>query len=420
MRVLILSKDGDGFGIAYKLSLEGHHVDMWVAKPQYKNDLKGIINRVSEWRPSLPKADLVVCDMVGFGQYAELFSKLGKPFISCNLVADAIELDRDKGLETFKRLGITQPDYYHYKSPVECLSNLKSIWTDDGLVFKPFGNLDVGKTYIVEDIEIAKWALSTYPSDCQLIAQQRICDGVEVSTEGWFNGREFISFNHTFEEKRHMVGDLGKMTGCMGNLVFTCEEDNLVKATVKKLEPMLKRSGYKGPIDINAIVTKDKVYGLELTCRFGYDAIEAFMQGLQEPMANVLFETAMGIKKQIEITNDYLMCVRVCRDPYPTDPKLLSKQEQDAGMPIMGLTAKDMTHVYLCDSYLDTDGIIRYGGADGVMLKATSFGRTVEEARTRAYRVVHNIKAIDIQYRTDIGLRAIKDIESLRSWGWIK
>jgi phosphoribosylamine---glycine ligase len=421
MKVLILSTDGDGLSIAYKLVMEGHTVDMWIKKPQYKHDLKGIIGRPSEWRPLLPQADLVICDMVGFSQHMELFQKMGKPFLCCNPVADVMELDRLKGLETFRRSGIDQPEYWHYKSPQEAISALDDIWESDGLVFKPFGNIDVGKTYCVEDKELARWALSTYPPGTQLIVQCKIPESsaVEISTEGWFNGREFISpFNHTLEEKKLMVGNLGKMTGCMGNLVFTTKGDKLVDATVRKLEPILKKSGYRGPIDINCMVTKDKALGLELTCRFGYDAIEALMQGLREPMANLLFETAIGSKTSMDITSDFLMSVRVVRDPYPVDPMLLAKHEQDLGMPIMGLNKKDMDHVYLCDAYLD-NGIIRYGASDGVLLKATSFGRSIDEARSRVYTVVQNIKGIDIMYRTDIGQRAIKDLERLRSWGWI-
>lgn len=415
----MLSKNGNGLSIAYKLMMEGHHVDVWIKDPKYKYDLKGLVGRPSEWRPLLPQADLVICDMVGFSQYAELFAKMGKPTLCCNLIADAIELDRLKGLETFKRAGINQPEYWHYKSAEECLADLDNIWKPEGLVLKPFGNIDTGKTYVCDDIEIARWALTTYPKNTQIIAQCKEM-GIEVSTEGWFNGREFITpFNHTFEEKRFMAGGVGRMVGCMGNVVITTPGDKLVNETVRKMEPILKKAGYKGPIDINCLVNESKLYGLEFTCRFGYDAIESLMQGLREPVANLLFETAIGSKKSMDISSDYLMSVRVSRDPYPTDVQLLPKLDQDFGMPILGLTPKDMNHVYLCGVYLDNE-TLRYGASDGVLMKATGFGRTIEEARTRTYKVISNIKSMDIQYRTDIGVRATKDIKQLQDWGWLE
>lgn len=422
MRILILSKNGNGCGMAYKLTMEGHHVDLWIKDPQYKHDLEGIVNRPTEWRPLLTKADLIICDMVGFSQYAELFQKLGKPYLCCNPVADVMELDRLKGLETFKKAGINQPDYWYYKTPEACLAELDKIYEEPGIVLKPFGNIDTGKTYVCEDIELARWALSTYPAGTELIAQCMISpeDTVEVSTEGWYNGREFIQpFNHTFEEKKFMCDSVGKMCGCMGNVVITTKEDKLVAETLLKLEPVLKKAGYKGPLDVNCLVSKDKLYALEMTCRFGYDAIDALMQGLREPLANLLFETALGSKKDMDISSDFLLAVRVTRDPYPNQVQSLPKRDQDYGMPILGLTGKDMDHVYLYDVYLDEKGVLRYAAADGVLLKATSFGKTIEQARDRAYRVVHNIKTMDIQYRPDIGVRAIKDIETLKSWGWL-
>jgi phosphoribosylamine---glycine ligase len=424
MRILIISKNGDGLGIAYKLTLEGHHVDMYIKDPICKYDLKGIIGRPSEWRPLVSKSDLIVCDMVGFSQYEELFQKMGKPYICCNKVADVLELDRIKGLETFKRVGISQPEYWTYKNTAECESKLDEIWKDQGMVVKPSGNIDTGKTYLAKDKELFRWCLSTIPDGIPLVVQCLIPeeDSVEVSTEGWFNGVSFLHpFNHTFEEKRFMPGNVGKMTGCMGNVVKTIPKaDRLVKETLLKLEPILKKIGYRGPFDVNCIVTKAKVYGLEMTARFGYDAIEALMQGLREPMASLLFDTAIGAKKEMDITPDYLIAVRVTRDPYPVmSADKLEPKERDRGMPVVGFNAKDMPHVYFCDVFLDGE-TLRYGASDGVLLKCTAFGKTVEMAQERVYRTAKNLKSIDHAYRIDIGDRVPVDMQKLKNWGWLE
>src|SRR5260221_392991 len=152
-----------------------------------------------------------------------------------------------------------------------------------------------------------------------------------------------------------MADGVGKIKGCMGNVVLVCAKPTkLVQSTVMRLAPLLKQANYRGPIDVNCIVTKDKVYGLEFTCRMGYDAIESLMIGLREPVANLLFETALGVKKSMDIRTDFLMTVRVTRDPYPyAEPEELD--EPDKGMPICGLTEKDMEFVYLCDVYKKDD-----------------------------------------------------------------
>ena len=67
MRILILSAEGDGLGVAQRLSMEGHSVDLWIKENRFDRAGKGICNRVSTWRTPLAKADLIICDMVGFG-----------------------------------------------------------------------------------------------------------------------------------------------------------------------------------------------------------------------------------------------------------------------------------------------------------------------------------------------------------------
>jgi phosphoribosylamine--glycine ligase len=418
MRILILSKEGDGCGLAYRLDQEGHTVDLWIKNKEYDNALVGYVNRPDSWRPWVAKADLIICDMVGFSQYADVFQRYGKPVLCCNQIGDVLELDRERGMKAFEKLGIGIPETFYFNSPQEA----KSLeWlSNTGYVIKPLGNTDVGKTYIIPNEELYDWALGTYDKSQRLIVQTRIEDAVEVSTEGWFNGREWVEpFNHTFEEKYHMEGNVGKMTGCMGNVVLPLTKANkLVRETVMKFEPILRKASYKGPIDINCLVQKDRLYALELTCRFGFDAFEALMVGMTEPVGSMLFELATGIKKKIDMRYDFLIAVRVCRDPYPVGYCSMLGKDNDKGMPITGLSEKDMPFVFLSDVYTD-NGTMRFAASDGIILKAAAFGRSVKEARHRVYRVVSNVKAIDIQYRTDIGSRVDEDLAKLRSWGWL-
>ncbi|KKM07908.1 hypothetical protein LCGC14_1729250, partial [marine sediment metagenome] len=68
MKILIISKSGDGFGIAQKMQAEGHEIRIWVKEEGFDFVLKNIVEQVSSWRPSASDwADLVIADMVGFG-----------------------------------------------------------------------------------------------------------------------------------------------------------------------------------------------------------------------------------------------------------------------------------------------------------------------------------------------------------------
>lgn len=413
MRVLILSKEGDGAGVAWKLVQEGHTVDLWIKNTQYSHALKGIVNRVPSFRPHIADADLVICDLVGFSEYTPLFKRLGKPILGCSDMADVLELDRRRGLELMQVAKIRVPTTHYFDSP-KSAATLK--WEHPlGYVIKPSDNLHVSKTYLCKHEEIYKWALTTLPAGQALIVQE-IVEGVEVSTEGWFNGRDWISpFNHTFEEKPLAAGGVGPMTGCMGNVVYPLKEPNkLVRETVMKLEPILRKASYKGPIDINAIVDESSVRALEITARFGYDAIEALMHGMKGPVGSFLFDVATGIAKTMPLHGfDYLIAVRVVVPPYPD-------QRQDTSMrgsPVIGVKGPGGS-VFLCDIY-EEGGKYYYAASDGVLLKVAANGRDVREARRRVYARVDDVYALGAYYRNDIGARVEGNLTKLKQWGWV-
>lgn len=413
MKILILSMDGDGLGIAHRLAAEGNQVRMYVKDPRFRQAGEGLIEPISSWRPSLSWSDLIICDMVGFGKHEELFKTRGKVVFGCSKVMDMAELEREKGMELFERFGVPIPETYSFGNPKEAEA-ISDLWEDPGFVIKPSGNLDTAKTYVCKNPEIYKWALGNIPDGTKLIVQ-KIVNGVEVSTEGWFNGRDWIKpFNHTFEEKKLFEGDKGPNTGCMGNVVITTEGDKLVDSTIRKVTPLLKRINYRGPVDINCIVNGEDLYALEFTARLGYDAIEALLEGIKESVTDLFFETAMGVKKEIDITKDYMIAVRVSVAPWPhSEP-----DKEDKGMPIIGLVEDNLKHIFLTDVY--KDGVdYKYAAGDGVILKATARGRSIEEARSRVYRTIGNIMIQDAQFRNDIGLRAVQDIKKLKEWGWL-
>lgn len=415
MRILILSKTGDALGIAHRMVMEGNEVKMYIQDRKYARSGVGLVTRVASWRPHVLRSDLVICDMVGFGQYEKSLEKFGKPVLMCNKFADMAELDRGKGLDLFRKHGIEVPETMEFTSPKEALDAIEELWEDPGYVLKPFGNIDTGKTYVVRNLEDAEWALTTYKDEQELLVQ-KIVEGVEVSTEGWYNGREWIGFNHTFEEKNLFPGGVGRNTGCMGNVVIPASDSSrLVRETVIKLEPWLKKVRYRGPVDVNCIVTPLTAYALEPTLRLGYDAIEALTEGLTEPLGNFLFEVALGIRKEVPLRSGMFMAVRISVPPWPmAEPK-----EEDAGRPLHGISEEALRHVFLTDIMRDNNGNFVYAAGDGVVFKVTAYGKDVKETKSRVERSLEKTHMHDMQYRTDIGDRVRGDLAQLKEWGWV-
>lgn len=416
MRVLIISKENDGASIAQQLMREGHSVDYYIKEPEHAKSMVGIVPRVDSFRPCVSRADLVICDSVGFSNNVALFQRMGKPVLCCNEIGDILELDRQRGMLLAGKVGMDIPETIDCKSVKEAQDvEWKNEW---GYVIKPAGNLHTGSTYVCPDRRLYDWALLQFKPAQEFIIQAIIDPSttVEVSTEGWFNGVDFLQpFNHTFEEKKFMVGNLGSMTGCMGNVVVPVREpDRLVKKTVALMAPVLKRAGYRGPIDVNCLVTKDKAYALEFTCRFGYDAIDALMHGLKQPLGELLFGVATGTAKDMWLQGfDYLMALRVSHFPYPT--KVKDKGYTDG--PVLGIPelGKD---IYLSCIYKKGEEYL-CSGADGTLCKVVAHGRDVRETQRRCYDKVKKLQCMDIQYRTDVGSRVEKDMARLRQWGWI-
>ena len=413
MKILFVSKEGDGLGVAHRLVTEGHDVFYYIKEPRFHLAGKGIVDRVLNFRPYITRCDLVVCDMVGMGRFVDLFRRLGKPVFSCSSEIDKLELDRQAGMNVFKEAGIDIPETHPAGSPAEAKTLISGQAWGKGWVLKPDGNKATSKTMVVRDPETIDWALHNLGGGSLII--QRVVDGIEVSTEGWFNGRDFIKpFNHTFEEKRFLEGDLGANTGCMGNIVIAAKSNRLTRATVERLGAYLAKSGYRGPVDVNAIVSKDRADALEITGRMGYDAIEALLEGLREPSVDLIFDTAIGVKKEMAITNDYMIAVRLSIPPWPS----AKPKEEEHGAPVLGLTPPILKHVFFTDVYKEGNEYKTAGG-DGVLMKVTARGRDVNEARNRVYRTLKDIDVNSKQYRLDIGERVPKAMNQLKEWGWI-
>ena len=422
MKILIISKAGDGFGIAQKLKAEGHDVRIWVEEKGFDTVGAGIVNQVSNWQPSASEwADLVISDMVGFGKLAKRLEGFKVPHLGFNQIGDMMELDRGKQMQMFRRFSVPIPETQEFSNPEQAKSILDD-WRNPGYVIKPNGNLDTGKTMMARDPDIYEWSLDQFSGDQGLIVQE-IEEGVEISTEGWFDGQEWLTpFNHTIEYKRFFPGKVGTNTGSMGNVVWPVtnpRKDRFVD-NLKRLTPFLRAAKYKGPLDINTIANPSGIWALEVTSRLGYDAIEALYETLSpKNLTEILFTLAKSPpgkaheKINIPMRKGFGVAVRLTVPPYP-----FNKADKDlAGMPVVGIP-RDLNHVYATDLFFNR-GQFKWSASDGVLAKVAGFGKTIDQARKNAYSVADKVDTQGLQFRVDIGESAEADINKLKAWGYM-
>jgi len=417
MKVCLVSVGGDGLSVLLRIQEAGHNCVMWCKKaPSVLG--RGFVERAVSWRKHL-NSDLFLFDMVGLGHIADRLRRMGKTVLGGGVVNDKIELDRDYGHDLMKEYGIPTPDYWEFNTKEEVQNFLRS--KRGRYVLKPSGNQPTMFTYVAQDENSED--LREYLSSLDLkgpFVLEKFVEGVEVSTEGWFDGEKFVlPINHTFEEKKFMEGDKGGNTGCMGSVVWVCDRDKLFESTLGKLEPFLRRVGYVGPLDINCIVA-DKPYGLEFTARFGYNAIQVLLEGFLpgEDLGYVLWRFATRNLDTLPIGSDWLVAVRLSIPPWPwvDEPRIL--KELCYGVPV--LYPEDASpHIWWDDVFREGRSV-KCAGGDGVICSVSARGRSLREALRRVYRTIGNIRVPNLQYRSDIGKRVPEDFDTLVSGGWVE
>lgn len=425
MHILFMSPEGDGFGVALALAREGNDVTYWTG-PEHQLTGQGFdgVTVTTNWNKPFKTADFVLFDMVKMGKLATKMRALGKPVLGSHEWADAVELDRGLGQAIMKKTGATIPDYKEFPNIQAGVKFLEK--ADRPYVFKPVDNKNNAWTFVPKDGNDATISFmeslptKAIPHILQEMIQE---DTVEISTEGWFNGRKLLALNHTMEKKRLMAGDRGPQTGCMGNVVWMVPfGDKITEQLLKPLEAELTRVGYVGPIDINCMVGEKNAYFLEFTVRFGYDAIQTSLS-LTDEKTKFLFGIASRSIDEHEFSPDFAVGVRLALSPYPHK---LDKVEEVKGMRVI---ENPNFNFWPSDIYQEmrevSDGELSWqqpqwlqsGPVVGVQVATNE---TIDGARELVYKAIDELViSKDVMYRCDIAKDAQESIDTLKKWGWL-
>lgn len=427
MRFLIYSKEGAGAGIAFKLKQEDAEVYTYFDSKNAKDMLKGIVPSVSSLADGIKRLDknqdVIVFDMVGYGKIAETLKVAGYNVLFASNFADRLELDRNHGMTIAKDAGIMVPEYKEFRDSQSALSFLKK--NDGKWVIKPNLNKPPSFTAVLDGFKQAQahinWlkANRLYKESESFILQQFI-QGIEVSTEMWFqNGEPIYPVNGTIETKKFLAGDLGPSTGCQTSVVWNYKEKEprIVGQTLKKLFLLFKAAKYTGPVDINCIVSAEnqKAYFLEFTPRIGYNAFYAFCSLLHMPVNEFLMDMAFGNIGNMAIDKEsFGYAVRVSIPPYPMGIEDEEDFLEDAELSGDRLIEfYDMEGVYLSDAKKVGEDYFTAGG-DGYIMDISAKGQTIREAEDKVKKTFGEIKMLDKQARIVDGTERAR-----RDYGWL-
>lgn len=424
-RFLILSEDGSGLGLALRLEAESHSVKMWIRDPLYKDVGKGLVDCACSYE----FGQIIIPECIGFGSLLDIYRAHDVRVLGGSSFADHIEEDRELAEEIMHKAGVETPEAHRatsWKEAIHVAESLSKKSSKGKVVIKPEGKLSgIVPSYVASSLEDAVAMLKSYEAqsrtDTPEIFIQEFIEGVAVSTEGWFNGEDWVEglFNHTLENKKTLNDDLGPSEGCAGNVVWSCDSNDLiVKQTLTKLTKTLREARYIGPFDINCVVNKEGVYALEFTPRFGYDAFPVLLYTLCDfNFGSFMDSCSNGDICRERLNQGFGAGIRI---------KIPHDLAEHESVSVRGLSQDELQWFYPYHLAEGMDGIESVKNAD-MLGVVCGFGDSIGEAFARAYQLCSKLEIRDLQYRSDLAEACLKDFRELQdmlsgdeeSEGWI-
>lgn len=245
----------------------------------------------------------------------------------------------------------------------------------------------------------------------QTVVVEEMLTGPECSLLAFVSNGKAFCMAPAQDHKRAYDGDLGPNTGGMGVYspvpIVTEEEmatmisimEQSAAATAK--DPF--ENDYRGCLYGGFMLTPEGPKVLEFNARFGDPETQVVLPRLEGDLVNVMLAVAEGRPEDIVLSwsDKWAVSVVLASEGYPGS--------YEKGKVILGLEeAQDLDGVIVfhAGTALNPDGELITAG--GRVLNVVALGDTFEEARNRAYAACELIKFEGVQYRSDIGRRALQ------------
>lgn len=407
-------------GFAARLAQEGHDVRMWIRNPDARSVGDGFVTKAGDFEDLFIDADTdtdcFIFDGSGNGVYADFLRLHNFGVIGGSVLADRLERDRSFGYLIMEDAGIKIPESRPFTSFDDAVQFVEQN-PDTRWVYKPSKQLgDLSPSHVSYDSEDLIEMLRGIESEVDLAEPQfelqAFEKGIAFSTELWFQSGELLPLsNHTLERKELMDGDIGPSGGCLGNVVWFCEDCRVCR-TVKRLSRWAKENRFNGMLDLNVIISErdGAIYGLEFTPRFGYDASPTLLfELLGGKLGRFFNDIAHERLVDIETHEGFAGAVRVTLPPWPTE-----KYTAEAGVPIRGIDDGTLAkHTYWYNvKRADASNIVS-AGAWGIVCLFTGHGGNPKSALARPLEAAKELKLKNKQYRTDLAKRFEEDLDKL-------
>ncbi len=237
---------------------------------------------------------------------------------------------------------------------------------------------------------------------------EEFLSGEEASFIVMCDGKNIAALATSQDHKRLLDGDSGPNTGGMGAYspapvvtpnVHARAMHEIIMPTIAGLAA--EGIVYTGFLYAGLMIdAHGQPRTVEFNCRLGDPEAQVILMRLKSDLFDVLMHATDGTLKNIELQWDRRSALGVvlAAAGYPLQPR---KGDAISGVP----RETPDTCVFHAGTSLNDEKLVTSGGR---VLCATALGEPLKTAQTRAYQLVQGIQVDGVQFRRDIGHRAIK------------
>ena len=236
---------------------------------------------------------------------------------------------------------------------------------------------------------------------------EEFLDGEEASFIVMVDGKNVLALASSQDHKRIFDGDTGSNTGGMGAyspapVVTPAIHAKAMREIILPTVRGMAADGipYTGFLYAGLMIGKDgSVKTVEFNCRMGDPETQPIMMRLKSNLLTLLEHAVAGKLDQIEAEWDrrVAMGVVLAAANYPDKPR---KGDVVSGLP----EESEDVHVFHAGTTQRDGRVVTAGGR---VLCVTALGDNVKQAHNHAYDALVGIHFDGMQYRRDIGYRAI-------------
>lgn len=343
----------------------------------------------------------------------DLFQKEGLKVFGPAQSAAELEGSKAFAKNLMRKYGIPTAEYKTFSSFLEAENYIRLKGAP--IVVKADG-LAAGKGVIIAEtvqdaIDAVRMMMKDkiFGSAGKKVVIEECLKGEEASFLAFTDGETVIPMASAQDHKRIFDGDKGPNTGGMGAyspapVVTEDMERKIMDRVMIPTVRAMKADGrkYKGVLYAGLMIDKGEPKVLEFNVRFGDPETQPILMRLDNDIIDIFNAVIEGELrgKELRWKKDASVCVVLASDGYPGSYR--------KGEVITGLEeaeAMDGVVVFHAGTTLENGNILTDGGR---VLGVTGLDTDIKSAITKTYSAVNKIHFNGMQYRRDIGLRAIE------------